>query len=110
MGCDRKMTNRKYLAGLVMIVSVVWITMIICLAMVYLLLPPLEYLTLTGLAVNMIQLIVAGLILLAWLYSWNMLARYYFRRNLGTTRPESLKVIKMKKQEKKMASNRRANP
>jgi hypothetical protein len=104
------MANRKYLAGLVIIVSVVWITMIICLAMVYLLLPPLEHLTLAGLATDMIQLIVAGLILLAWLYSWNMLARYYFRRNLGTTMPGSLKVIKRKRQAKKMASNRRANP
>jgi hypothetical protein len=98
---DRKMANRKYLAGLVLIVTIVWITMIICLAMVYLLLPPLEHLTLAGLAIDMIQLIVAGLILLAWLYSWNMLARYYFRRNLGIIMPESPNIIKRKKQEKK---------
>jgi hypothetical protein len=103
------MVNWKYSMGLVIIVLIVWITMVICLAIVYSILPPLEELELSGLAANMFQLIVAGFIVLAWLYSWNTLARYYFRRNLGIAKTKSPSVITGKRQERKMSGNRRAN-
>jgi ABC-type transport system involved in multi-copper enzyme maturation permease subunit len=90
------MANRKYLAGLILIVTIVWITMILCLAIVYTVLPPLDELSFSKLAVAIVQLLVAGSIILLWLYSWNILVRFYFRRNMNAARSVSLKASKRK--------------
>ena len=80
----QKMTNWKYLSGLLLIIAIVWLTMVLCLAIIYTLLPSVEVLTLDGLAIAIVKLLLAGFILLAWLYSWNVLVRLYFRRNLNS--------------------------
>lgn len=81
------MANWKYLAGLLLIVSIVWFTLILCLAVVYSLLPSLERLTIDALLIAVIQLLIAGVIILFWLYSWNMLVRIYFRRSMNKSIP-----------------------
>jgi hypothetical protein len=90
------MTNRRYLVGLALIVTVVWLTMMFCLAIVYTVLPPLDELTFGSLGIAVVQLLVAGSILLVWLYSWNVLVRFYFRRNLNATKSKSPKPSKRK--------------
>jgi hypothetical protein len=90
------MMNRKHLAGLVLILAIIWLTMIFCLAIVYTVLPPLDKLTISGLGIAMIQFLLAGSILLIWLYSWNMLVRFYFHKNMNMTRAESRKPSKRK--------------
>ncbi len=90
------MIDRKHLAGLLLILAIIWLTMILCLAIVYSVLPPLDELTFGGLGIAIIQFLLAGSILLIWLYSWNMLVRFYFRKNLNVTRSESRKSSKTK--------------
>jgi uncharacterized protein YacL len=80
------MLNKKYILGLILIISVVWLTMILCLMVVYLLLPSLELSTITyidSLLVAILRLLIAGFVLLVWLYSWNRLVKMYFQRNLN---------------------------
>lgn len=80
------MSNRKYLLGLILIICVVWLTMILCLIIVYSLLPSMELLSITyfdTLILAVVKLLVAGFVLLVWLYSWNMLVKFYFERNLN---------------------------
>ena len=91
------MTNWKYLAGLLLIVLVVWLTMILCFSIIYLLLPPLDQLLYGGptrLMINIILLLAAGGILVAWLYAWNMLTKFYFLRNLRTSESKPSKHAK----------------
>jgi ABC-type transport system involved in multi-copper enzyme maturation permease subunit len=90
------MASGKYLAGIILIVTVVWLTMIICLAIVYIILPPLDQLTISRLAVSVAEFMGAGIIILAWLFSWNMLVRFYFRRNLNASRSKIVKDSKRK--------------
>jgi hypothetical protein len=85
------MASRTYLAGIALIVAVVWITMIICLAIVYVILPPLDQLTVSRLTVSVVQFLAAGSIILLWLFSWNLLVRFYFKRNLNVRRSKSAK-------------------
>jgi polyferredoxin len=80
------MQNSKYLLGLVGIISVVWLTMIFCFIIIYFLLSSIEFSSITyidKLLLNTMWLLLAGLVFLGWLYSWNMLVRVYFRRNLN---------------------------
>lgn len=90
------MINRKHLAGLLLILAIVWLTMIFCLAIVYTVLPPLDELLFSSLGIAIVQFLLAGSILLVWLYSWNMLVRFYFRRNLNVTGSKSSKPSKRK--------------
>jgi hypothetical protein len=82
------MLNSKYVLGLILITFVVWLTMILCLVVVYSLLPSMEFSS-TGYIVELLEavlkLLVAGFVLLVWLYSWNMLVKLYFKRNLNQT-------------------------
>jgi hypothetical protein len=85
-------TNWKYVAGLLLIILIVWFTMILCFSIIYSLLPPLDQLLSGGptrLVINIIQLLAAGAILIAWLYGWNMLTKFYFLRNLNPSEPKS---------------------
>jgi hypothetical protein len=80
------MGNWKYLLGLIAIICVVWLTMITCFVIVYFLLSSIELSSVTyidKLILNAVQVLMAGFVFLGWLYSWNMLVRLYFRRNLG---------------------------
>lgn len=86
------MTNWKYILGLVLILSIVWLTMILCLAIIYALLPSVAVLTLGSLVIAIIKLLLAGLILFTWLYSWNMLVKFYFKRNLNSAKPKNPKL------------------
>jgi len=80
------MASSKYLLGLIFIILVVWLTMILCLIIVYYLMPSMELSSIayvSELVEAVFKLLVAGFILLIWLYSWNMLIRLYFQRNLN---------------------------
>ena len=90
------MPTVRYLTGLISIIAVVWLTMIICLAIVYRLLPPLDELTLSKLAISIAQFLLAGTVIVVWLFSWNILVRFYFRRNLNVSR-SSLKTSEKKR-------------
>jgi hypothetical protein len=92
------MESGKYLAGISLIITVVWITMIVCFAVVFAILPPLDQLTLSRLAIAVVQFLVAGAIILLWLFSWNLLVRFYFRRNLNVPGSKSRKNSERKHQ------------
>jgi hypothetical protein len=82
------MSSKKYLFGLILTVPIIWVTMIICLDIVYYLLYSASWLTDTfrdRLTSNIVGLLVAGFIVFVWLYSWNMFVRGYFLRNLNQT-------------------------
>jgi hypothetical protein len=95
------MGNSKYLLGLIAIICVVWLTMIICFIAIYFLLSSIELSSVTyadKLILNAIQALMAGFVFLGWLYSWNMLVKLYFHRNLyqGKMKGEEL-IVKRKK-------------
>jgi len=83
------MVNSRYLLGLILIILVVWLTMILCLIVIYSLLPPMELSStahVSELVEAVVKLLVAGFVSLAWLYCWNMLVKLYFQRNLNPSR------------------------
>jgi hypothetical protein len=74
--------------------------MMLCFVVVYSLLPTSELLISGGLGrlmTNIIQLLLAGSILLIWLYSWNLLVKAYFWRSLRRTEPRASKVATRKR-------------
>jgi len=80
------MANSKYLLGLIFIILVVWLTMILCLIIVYYLLPPMELSStvyVNELIGAVLKLLLAGFVMLVWFYCWNLLVRLYFQRNLS---------------------------
>ena len=94
------MTNWKYIAGLLLIISVVWLTMILCFSIIYSLLPPLDQLLSGGptrLMINIIQLLAAGAILVMWLYAWNVLTKFYFLRNLRRSESKPSKPVRKRR-------------
>ena len=94
------MSSKKYLFGLILTVPIIWVTMVICLDIVYYLLYSASWLTDTfkdRLTSNVVGLLVAGFIIFVWLYSWNMLVRGYFLRNLNQTPSKPFKKNGQKK-------------
>jgi len=82
------MPNWKYVLGLLLIILIVWLTMILCLKVIYPLLISIGLPTTTSSYINTlimdaIKLLLAGFAILVWLYSWNMLVKVYFQRNLS---------------------------
>jgi Ca2+/H+ antiporter len=78
--------NLKYIIGLLLIIAVVWVTMILCLKIIYPLLVSIELPSTTyidTLIGDIVKLLLACFVILAWLYCWNMLVRLYFHRNLS---------------------------
>jgi hypothetical protein len=91
------MVSVRYLTGIALIIIIVWVTMIVCLAVVCAILPPLDQLTPSRLAVSVVEFLAAGSIIILWLFSWNILVRFYFKRNLDAPRSKSLKDSKRKR-------------
>lgn len=88
------------MAGLLLIISIVWFTMILCFALEYSLIPPIDQLFVGGpgrLIINIIQLAVAGLVLLIWLYAWNLLVKFYFSRNLNASDSKASKISRKRR-------------
>jgi hypothetical protein len=93
------MASSKYLAGLFAIMALIWVTMIMCLLIVFYMLPSMEQLASGGidrLITAIIQLVVSGSIIIFWLYSWNMLVKAYFWRNLNKTEVKAAKAVDKK--------------